>query len=327
MKEIPVGRAKNLIGQKFDHLTVLFRTEPPEDSKKKKDTWWACQCDCGNEELVRIRGDRFKSESNFSCGCAFEKTGRKIDDYIQIGNKYGKWKVLKFKGVINTHATYLCQCECGKIQDMKGADLKFREKKNCGCINCSKGNTLDITGQRFGKLIALEPTEKRRGSNVIWKCQCDCGNICEVSLGNLRNEDTKSCGCIGLSYGEFCIQEILNDNNISYTVQKSFDNCRFSSNYKAKFDFFVNDKYIIEFDGEQHFKYRFENNYHGWNNKDNFLITREHDLIKNKYCFDNNIPLIRIPYDAEYDLNDLKLETTRFLLTPENEEEYYAKRS
>ena len=39
MKEIPVGRSKNLIGQKFDHLTVLFRTEPPENSAKKRDTW------------------------------------------------------------------------------------------------------------------------------------------------------------------------------------------------------------------------------------------------------------------------------------------------
>lgn len=327
MKEIPVGRAKNLIGQKFDHLTVLFRTEPPEDNKKKKDTWWACQCDCGNKELVRVRGDRFKSESSFSCGCAFKKTGRKIDDYIQIGNKYGKWTVLEFKGVINGHATYLCQCECGKIRNKQGADLKFGEKKNCGCDNCQKRNTLDITGQRFGKLIALEPTEKRRGSFVIWKCQCDCGNICEVSLGNLRNGDTKSCGCISLSYGEFCIQEMLNNNNISYTVQKSFNDCRFNNNYKARFDFFVNDEYIIEFDGEQHFKYRYNDNYNGWNNKDNFLTTREHDLVKNKYCFDNNIPLIRIPYDAKYDLNDLKLETTRFLLTPGNEKEYYDSRS
>ena len=51
-----------------------------------------------------------------------------------------------------------------------------------------------------------------------------------------------------------------------------------------------------------------------------------YDLIKNKYCFDNKIPLIRIPYDVDYTLNDLKLETTRFLLTPENEKEYYERR-
>lgn len=46
----------------------------------------------------------------------------------------------------------------------------------------------------------------------------------------------------------------------------------------------------------------------------------------NNYCFRNNIPIIRIPYDAKYTITDLKLETTRFLLTPENEQSYYEKR-
>ena len=83
------------------------------------------------------------------------------------------------------------------------------------------------------------------------------------------------------------------------------------------FDFYINDKYIVEYDGEQHFK----------NTKFfDFYKCKKHDLIKNKYCFDNNIPLIRIPYNAIYTLDDLKLKTTRFLLTPENEEEYYESR-
>ena len=49
--------------------------------------------------------------------------------------------------------------------------------------------------------------------------------------------------------------------------------------------------------------------------------------MKNKYCFKHNIPIIRISYYADYTLEDLKLETTRFLLTPENEEEYYESRA
>ena len=44
------------------------------------------------------------------------------------------------------------------------------------------------------------------------------------------------------------------------------------------------------------------------------------------YCFDNNIPIIRIPYDVEWTYEDLFLEKTRFLLTPENENEYYSSR-
>ena len=82
-------------------------------------------------------------------------------------------------------------------------------------------------------------------------------------------------------------------------------------------DFFINNQYMLEYDGEGHF-FQVGN----WN----FEKQHQYDLIKNKYCFDNNIPLIRIPYDAEYTIDDLKLETTRFLLTPENEKEYYESR-
>ena len=74
-------------------------------------------------------------------------------------------------------------------------------------------------------------------------------------------------------------------------------------------------EYIIEYDGIQHFQ--------GKHFKDTLENIHKNDLIKNKYCFEHNIPLIRIPYDKEYTLNDLKLKTTRFLLTPENEKEYY----
>ena len=51
------------------------------------------------------------------------------------------------------------------------------------------------------------------------------------------------------------------------------------------------------------------------------------DLLKNKYCFEHNIPLIRIPFDEKYTIEDLKIETTRFLLTQENEKNYYESRS
>lgn len=46
-------------------------------------------------------------------------------------------------------------------------------------------------------------------------------------------------------------------------------------------------------------------------------------MLKNKYCFENNIPLIRIPYYADYCEEDLFLETTKFLLTEDNLAHYY----
>lgn len=55
----------------------------------------------------------------------------------------------------------------------------------------------DVRGQRFGKLTAIEPTEKRAdGGSVVWKCRCDCGNDAEVSLNRLHKGKVRSCGCL-----------------------------------------------------------------------------------------------------------------------------------
>ena len=57
-------------------------------------------------------------------------------------------------------------------------------------------NSKDLTGQRFGRLVALKPTEKRKGKNIVWHCICDCGNVCIVNTGTLGEGTTQSCGCL-----------------------------------------------------------------------------------------------------------------------------------
>lgn len=52
----------------------------------------------------------------------------------------------------------------------------------------------DITGQRFGRLVAISCGERVRG-RFAWKCQCDCGNTTNVVTAELINGNTKSCGC------------------------------------------------------------------------------------------------------------------------------------
>ena len=57
------------------------------------------------------------------------------------------------------------------------------------------GKPLDLTGQRFGKLIALRRLDEKKGKLFLWECQCDCGAICKVPGTYLKNGNTKSCGC------------------------------------------------------------------------------------------------------------------------------------
>lgn len=58
------------------------------------------------------------------------------------------------------------------------------------------GKAVDITGKRFGRLIALEPTDQRISGSIVWRCQCDCGNEHFASVSGLRAGTQLSCGCL-----------------------------------------------------------------------------------------------------------------------------------
>ena len=61
--------------------------------------------------------------------------------------------------------------------------------------------TIDMTGQRYGKLTVVERDSSKKGGAAYWICKCDCGNIKSIRGSNLRaiNQPTRSCGkCINL---------------------------------------------------------------------------------------------------------------------------------
>ena len=314
--KIAIGKAKDLTGQQFNRLKVLYRTK-----NKGKQSIWVCQCQCPKHTILTVAANHLKDGHTKSCGCLKQENkfgGRPINNLE--GKIFGDWKVLNFDCVKDGHAYWVCQCSCGLIKSVLGSSLTSGQSTSCG--HESK-KIINLTGQKFGKLTALYKTEKRQRGRVVWHCRCDCGNECDVSAAYLYAGTTKSCGCLGISYNEFAIKELLQQNSINFIQQYSFQDCKFKNGYKAHFDFYINNNYIIQYDGQQHFKYHDGNT---WNSKQNLQKTRQNDLIKNKYCFEHNIPLIRIPYDENYDLNDLKLQTTKFLLTPQNEKQYYLKR-
>lgn len=56
---------------------------------------------------------------------------------------------------------------------------------------------IDITGQRFGRLVALEIVDYYGKTRIKrWRCQCDCGNTVNVLMTSLRAGKTLSCGCM-----------------------------------------------------------------------------------------------------------------------------------
>lgn len=57
------------------------------------------------------------------------------------------------------------------------------------------GKKLDVTGQRFGALVAIKPTELRHRQSVNWLFKCDCGKEVIYPVNSVKAGREKSCGC------------------------------------------------------------------------------------------------------------------------------------
>ena len=240
--------------------------------------------------------------------------GRLID---LTGQQFGYWTVIEKVPLNKSGSNWLCKCKCGKEKIINGYNLRKGLSTSCGCKNAKKlgeSNLIDLTGQHFGEWTVIKISNKKSTNNIkYWTCQCSCGNIVDVRGDILRNGHSQSCGCQRKnSHGELKIENLLKENNIFYYREYSFDDCIFPDTNKcAKFDFYINNKYLIEYDGSQHFENI--NNYHGtWD----LSKVQNHDIYKNQWCKENNIPLIRIPYTHLPDLciEDLLLETSKFII-------------
>lgn len=88
-------------------------------------------------------------------------------------------------------------------------------------------------------------------------------------------------------------------NNIGIEFKTQYRNSKCRNKLPLPFDFKVitsNQVIMIEYDGEQHFiPINFSGKGHE-KSKENLIVTQKNDNIKNQYCIDDNIPLIRIPY-------------------------------
>lgn len=299
----------DLTGQVFGKLTVISK----DNNKTGHGAYWICKCECGN--IKSIKGQSLREGKISHCGCS-KIQQEKIDTTSLIGKKFGRLTViardLQAPRGHGYSSRWICMCDCGKEVSVSRTSLG-KKTNSCGCLKSelvTKKNTLDLTNQKFGKLIALENTfEKNNHNSYLWLCKCECGTIKKISSEDLNSGKVKSCGCLK-SKGELKIKTILEENNIFYQPQFTFYDLRGKNNGLLRFDFAILDKNnnvikLIEFDGEQHF-----NSQSKFYNQD--II--ENDKIKNEYAIKNNIPLYRIPY-TEY--NFLSLETifdNRFLV-------------
>ena len=183
-------------------------------------------------------------------------------------------------------------------------------------IECNSCIRNILTTEQFIEKVKNIHNNKYDYSSVYYKnTRSKIDIICSVhGVFNQKAADhLLGCGCPSClkSNGEINIKNILERNNIKFDVQKTFDGC--INKRKLKFDFYLpNYNICIEFDGEQHFKI-----IEKWGGQERLNIQQKMDQIKNEYCKNNNIHLVRIKYDENI-LEKLEniLKITPLITTP-----------
>lgn len=98
----------------------------------------------------------------------------------------------------NGYTIWNCMCDCGGFVDLDTRTLQRGTVRDCGCETKVKPGRKDLTGQRFGRLVCLKPSEERdRQGGTQWICKCDCGKECLAATHQLLCGYKKSCGCNG----------------------------------------------------------------------------------------------------------------------------------
>lgn len=166
-----------------------------------------------------------------------------------------------------------------------------------GCPKCA-GNAKKTHEEYKYELAIKNPTlevlEEYMGANtpILHRCKIDGYEW--------RVPPTRALTCCGCpqcreSRGEKSIRQWLEAHNIIYKYQHTFDNCR--DKKVLPFDFYITHlNVIVEFDGLQHFEpVDFAGKGEEWA-LEHFKMVQHHDQIKNDYCKNNNISLLRISY-------------------------------
>lgn len=225
------------------------------------------------------------------------KDARKIH-----GNKYDYSKSIYTKN--NSYIIIICK-KHGEFEQWPAA----HSSNGSGCPRC-KAEIASERNRMSSDNILKRLQEKYNGrysypnfikeyvnfhSSITIKCNLHNLTYSLQLCSHLQKHSPGCKKCIGKSYGESIIEYILNERDVSYISQYKFPDCKIKRS--LPFDFYLPDLNVcIEFDGKQHFD---ESSIYS---SENIKLA---DIVKNKFCLDNNIRLIRVSYKDQQNINSV----------------------
>jgi len=188
--KIPGYRVLPVIGQKYNHFTVLSHYT------KEGVRFFVCRCDCG--KVIDVNAYAVRTGHSKSCGRCND-----ISSKDHTGKKYNFLTVLsQFKKQYKKGSIYyfLCKCDfCGCETEKPMGPVVKGKLKTCGAIECKKRipgyqSVANHVGKKFSHLTVLSQFKK----NSIWyfSCQCDCGRKKTIKKSTILSRAVKSCGCL-----------------------------------------------------------------------------------------------------------------------------------
>lgn len=202
-----------------------------------------------------------------------------------------------------TKILYRCNLCGGEFSAVPNSLLNGQACPECGIRKRSEARTK--TTEEFKKDLAeiqpnIEIIGNYTGSHNLIKCRCKVdGYQWESYPANLLNRSAGCAKCCNaISKGEAAIKDYLDNMQIEYKHNYSISGCKRVN--PLRFDFYIPGLNVaIEFDGRQHY----ENVPFFQSKTSTFELTRERDNIKDVFCKENGIKMIRIPY---YDIGRIE---------------------
>ena len=244
------------------------------------------------------------------CGCYMCKSDKNsrlkftTKEYTQLLNKNRNDVLLlgEYKGA-NKKTLYKClihnvewETTPNHINEGQGCPLCKTEKLSKAKLK-SQNEFIDIMHTVNPNIDLIG---QYRGVNHIHAFICNiCNTIWNTTAENVvHSKNPTGCPNCSSSKLERRIKNYLDNNNITYKQQYRINQCKHKRPLPFDFAIFKNNNLLclIEADGRQHFNVSQFGGVDIDKAKQEFEQTKLRDNIKNKYCQNNNIKLLRIPY-------------------------------
>jgi very-short-patch-repair endonuclease len=263
------------------------------------------KCHCGN--IFYKSFGEFKDLDGRRCNeCGIKKminSQKHTIEYVKKFIKENSECELLSKEYINAHEPILLKCKCGNTFETDFNHFQNQNKRQCKkCGNKLRNKNTIFAYDDVKKFIESESdcillSDDYINARTPLTLKCGCGNKFKTTLDEFRNRNRRGCRkCSStVSRMENKIMRVCEKLKIEFIFQYKLKNCK--DIYPLPFDFYLPQYNIcIEADGKQHSEPVQFGDMSYEDAVENFAIVKKHDEIKNKYCKDNNIELIRIPY-------------------------------